>query len=1315
MASPYFGSFLVGELPPTGEVGWMDLGDAMWLSAVARDNGEPPLAQLSAGSASAVTALQETRSIADALSPFASALAASGRLAATKPLSVALIVDGGASMAVWQPMTVAFRTVLARSGYFHEVRSFVLLPAADSAGSPTPEHDAPSVRRRHPARLLDQSHQQIFLVLTDGTGGLWRDPNLNGLLGLWGQSGPLAIVNPYPQRYWHRSGVRPRRVRLSAPAPMSANDRLDVRTPGDDPFDTSLGRLPVPVPMIELSPRWIGWWASLLCQPEDWVDALICRGGDEVAAEETPGQPRPQTPEQLVLSYRKSASAQAFQLATCLAAAPLDPPLVRHVQRVMLPSSARHHLAEVINSNLVRRTEDAARPVEFAEGVRAALLTGTSRDASAQVVRAVAEYYGQRNPVAAALARTIDTVDADLEGTVSRDTLPMARIALVVLTAWSGPYAALAHRLGGAIGAVERAHRREDVSGRIRSEPRRRARTAGRVRRDEDAAEEARPGVWGGVPPRNLEFTGRRALLAGLARQLRTESVVAVLPGPYRGMGGVGKSQIASEYVYRHGAEYDVVWWIPAEQPAQVPASLIELGDALGLKVGKEVTAASRVLEALWAGTPYSNWLLVFDNAESLPAVRDYLPRWGTGKALVTSRNADWEELARTVRIGPFTRAESVQLLRKRNRRLSPEDADRLAAALGDLPLAIEHASAWLVTTRTEVGEYLAMLTRKRTELRALVPAPGYEMPVAAAANVALDRLAGENPAALQLLQVCSFFAAEPIGRDIFEKPRAAVVPELDEALQRPDKLDQALRDIQRYVLARVDHRTGTLQLHRLVRTVLQSSIPTDRRSRMEHGAHLFLTNTGAGDPSDTRNWLVYHTLASHLAESNAIACDDHWVRELVLRLIAFRYYWGDYDSCRSLAKTVVDLWQRTLGPEADQTLRAGKWLWFVSRVLGDVVAAARISGACLDIYRRTVGPNDAGTIDAMLQVAHDRRVAGRFAEALRLDRDAFDRLRDAFPAGPDTWRAAHSLGVSQLLTGDLRGARQRHEDTFHRRRDTLGANHPETLRTENNLIVDERECGEYRTARRAAESLYQRYLNLFGTEHPETITVARNLAIALRRAGDHNAAYKLSQDTVHRFGRRFGSTHYEAIAAAVGLAIDARENNELRRAHDLAEQSVEQYRMMLGPDHPYTSYVRTNLSVVLRLLRQPEDAYGHSRAAWTTLTRLLGPDHVITLVCAVNMASDLAAVGAHQDAYDLGLDSLHRLRRSAGSEHPTTSACALNLALDLAALGRAGESSALLRQARDAYVRVLGGGHPQTIAAASEVRANCDADPMPF
>src|SRR5262249_24572497 len=150
----------------------------------------------------------------------------------------------------------------------------------------------------------------------------------------------------------------------------------------------------------------------------------------------------------------------------------------------------------------------------------------------------------------------------------------------------------------------------------------------------------------------------------------------------------------------RHRADYDVIWWVPSERPAQILASMIELGSRLGLDVGNEViTAVPRVRAALRAGRPYANWLLVFDNAETLDTVRDYLPESGTGKVLVTSRNQEWSRIAETLEVDVFSRPESIRLLLRRNPRLSAADADQLADALGDLPLAIEHASAWLATT----------------------------------------------------------------------------------------------------------------------------------------------------------------------------------------------------------------------------------------------------------------------------------------------------------------------------------------------------------------------------------------------------------------------------------------------------------------------------------------------------------------------------------------------------------------------------------------------------------------------------------------
>src|SRR5256885_15238923 len=118
MVSPYFGSFLIREMLPTGEVGWADLGDAMWLSAVARDDGESPLTQLSTGTEIAANAVRETRRIAEALSPFSPATETSGRSAQATPLAVALIGGGRGSRGGWAPTTVPRRGPVQRRGAF---------------------------------------------------------------------------------------------------------------------------------------------------------------------------------------------------------------------------------------------------------------------------------------------------------------------------------------------------------------------------------------------------------------------------------------------------------------------------------------------------------------------------------------------------------------------------------------------------------------------------------------------------------------------------------------------------------------------------------------------------------------------------------------------------------------------------------------------------------------------------------------------------------------------------------------------------------------------------------------------------------------------------------------------------------------------------------------------------------------------------------------------------------------------------------------------------------------------------------------------
>ena len=49
-----------------------------------------------------------------------------------------------------------------------------------------------------------------------------------------------------------------------------------------------------------------------------------------------------------------------------------------------------------------------------------------------------------------------------------------------------------------------------------------------------------------------------------------------------RGMGGVGKTQLATEFAYAHAGDYDLVYWIAAEEPATIPDQFTALARPAG-------------------------------------------------------------------------------------------------------------------------------------------------------------------------------------------------------------------------------------------------------------------------------------------------------------------------------------------------------------------------------------------------------------------------------------------------------------------------------------------------------------------------------------------------------------------------------------------------------------------------------------------------------------------------------------------------------------------------------------------------------------
>ena len=173
--------------------------------------------------------------------------------------------------------------------------------------------------------------------------------------------------------------------------------------------------------------------------------------------------------------------------------------------------------------------------------------------------------------------------------------------------------------------------------------------------------------VWNVPYPRNPNFTGREAILAQLEAALAS-GTPAALTQVIAGLGGVGKTQTAVEYAYRHRDLYRAVLWVRADTEASLASGFRELAEVLGLpekdaRDSKEVVAAVR----RWLGRE-SGYLLILDNADDPALVKPYLPPDPRGHVLLTSRAHSFDVLGVRKPIGlpVLTPDEALKFLGKR-------------------------------------------------------------------------------------------------------------------------------------------------------------------------------------------------------------------------------------------------------------------------------------------------------------------------------------------------------------------------------------------------------------------------------------------------------------------------------------------------------------------------------------------------------------------------------------------------------------------------------------------------------------------------
>jgi tetratricopeptide (TPR) repeat protein len=665
----------------------------------------------------------------------------------------------------------------------------------------------------------------------------------------------------------------------------------------------------------------------------------------------------------------------------------------------------------------------------------------------------------------------------------------------------------------------------------------------------------------------NPYFVGRRDLLQEIENAFTDTDggqSIQVITGPT----GTGKTAAALEFAFSRQHLYDIIWYVRADTPAGIAMDLAKLAGKLSPD-GQEpnlqgaARAAGRLLQAR------DRWLLIFDDAPSPKDISGSLPPGAKGNVLITSRGGDWKPLAQAIPLGAWPREDSLAFLQlhiptTRYRSV----ADKLALALGDLPMALEQAVAYISQSGIPPEDYLkayeAQWARTLTRGR-----PGDEYPPATALawELSFGQLQANNPAAADLLTLCAFLGSEEIPLEMISDAVTQLPESLAaQAIDRP-QLDLLVSLLGQYSLAQVS--SEGLRVHGLTARLARNRLSAEDRTKWATAAMNIASRAFPFDSQDPTFWPRCAEALPHVLQSASHAREaDVSPAEVVVLLDnagCFLLKQAQFTQARDVLEIAHALVDEKIGRYSTMAARIANNLGRVRQRLGDSLGAMELFESAMEI--------------------------------------------DALRYGPKTVymaTMASNLGIALSAVGQLDRARERFQWALAIFEDHYGHNHIKIASVLNNLGVvmmrlnlpaEANDC--FRRAMFIVESAH--------ANHPNLACIALNLGCLLQSQGQMNEAGQLLKLALRIDEKRLGAHHprvardlaklggYHRQLGATGEAIKC-----LDRARHIIESAY-------GPRSPELAPILKELGECLKAAGQDDRAAQLTSRATALHRGLLG------------------------------------------------------------------------------------------------------------
>jgi tetratricopeptide (TPR) repeat protein len=831
------------------------------------------------------------------------------------------------------------------------------------------------------------------------------------------------------------------------------------------------------------------------------------------------------------------------------------------------------------------------------------------------------------------------------------------------------------------------------------------------------------PEVWNVPYRRNPHFTGREELLDRLGQQLSpevrdglatTRRAALTQPQAIKGLGGIGKTQIALEYAYRSREQrrYSHILWVNAGNEEALLTSFIELAELLPAFSARNEINQHKLVAAIkrWLEQCQQPWLLIFDNTDDVTLVHEYLPGQGLGSILLTTRADAVGALASSFEVETMGFVEGTQLLLRRAQRFasaSDEDfnqAGNIVIALDHFPLALDQAAAFIEETQCSFVEYLEIYQQDRDVLLARRGKQIVEYPdsVATTWSLSFQKVQKANPAAVELLQLCAFLAPERIPEELLKNGAAYWPSHLQQAVTDLLTFRQMIEELLKFSLVKPLVEDQALSIHPLVQAIQRDQMERETQRQWAERVVQAVNEVFPNNPKDITTWQL---CIRYLAQAQVCNTLIEQFKLSFIEAADLLNLAGLYVHQHALYTIAEPLYQRALSireqrmefddPAIGQSLNNLATLY---KAQGKYTEAEDLYERVVHIWEQQLGlehPDTALSLNNLATLYRDHHKYEQ-AESLYLRALAI-REQQLGAEHPDT--AASLSGLASLYR--MQGKYEQAEPLLVRAlaiyEQQLGTEHPDTAASLSGLASLYHVQGKYEQAEPLLVRALAIYEQQLGGEHPDTAASLSGLASLYRAQGKYEQAEPLLVRALAIYKQQLGGEHPDIAASLNSLASLYLMQGKYEQAEPLLVHALFIHEQHLGTEHPETAASLNNLALLYQAQEKYEQAEPLLVRALAICEQQLGIEHPNTTISLDHLALLYQAQEKYEQAEPLLVRVLAICEQQSGSEHPDTATRLDNLALLYQAQRKYVEAEPLLVRALAIRKQQLGADHLDT------------------